>query len=562
MIPSFVLSCLVLAACCFPLQAQQADQPIPSQTTSKELVDPWQSLPLGLDPTSVIDLALEEGWRTNKISPVAIADDPTFVRRIYLDLVGRIPRPDEANAFLARTDSMKRVALIDSLLDSEEHADHFAEVLDAILIGRTDVDQLRRRTNAGWIEYLKKAVRDNRPWNEVAREILLARSSSTQDRGANWYLYARNNKPQDIAEAVSKDFFGVRIDCAQCHDHPLASEIEQRHYWGLVAFFNRSKNVDTPQGPGLSEAAIGGFSEFSNLEGKSLPNELVYLGNRRVEETRPGKDAKEEDRDDLYISSSEPASRVPKFSRRERFVEDVLKDHPLFAKGTVNRLWAWMLGRGIVHPVDTLDSYHTPSHPGLLDWLSRDFAKSGHNMRRLLRSLALTHAYQLSSTEEKFVDPQWFSVAISKPLTAEMLQRSMLVALAPENPEKWNKLEHRASFAKLFPDVLAEESISNVSQGLLLTNGPSINEMVSVKHSGFLKTLQTLQTLQADKNETLGVDATRVAQLFAVILGRKPDAQELEHCLAYMSRRVDRPDRAIEGIAWSIITSAEFRFNH
>jgi Protein of unknown function (DUF1549)/Protein of unknown function (DUF1553) len=559
MIQPFVISCLMFAALSFTLRAQEATQPIPSQTTSNVSVDPWQSIPLGLDPTSVIDLALEDGWRINQIAPVAPADDPTFLRRIYLDLVGRIPKSDEANAFLARTDSMKRVALIDSLLESEEHSDHFAEVLDAILIGRTDIDQLRRRTNAGWIAYLKRAIHDNRPWNEVAQEILLARSSSPQDRGANWYLYARNNKPQDIAEAVSKDFFGVRIDCAQCHDHPLASEIEQRHYWGLVAFFNRSKNVDTPQGPGLSEAAIGGFSEFSNLEGQSLPNELVYLGNRRVEETRPNKETKEEERDDLYIASSEPASRVPKFSRRERFVEDVLKDHPLLSKGTVNRLWAWMLGRGLVHPVDALDSYHTPSHPGLLDWLSRDFAKSGYNMRRLLRSLALTRAYQLASTEEKFTDPQWFSSSISKPLTAEMLQRSMLVAMAPENPENWNKLEHRTSFAKLFPDVLAEESISNVSQGLLLTNGQSINELVSVKHSGFLKALQSLQTVENDTSE---VDSTLVTQLFAGILGRKPDAQELEHCLAYMSRRVERRDQAIEGIAWSIITSAEFRFNH
>ena len=160
MIQPFVISCLMFAALGFTLQAQEATQPIPSQTTSNVSVDPWQSIPLGLDPTSVIDLALEDGWRTNQIAPVAPADDPTFLRRIYLDLIGRIPRSDEVNAFVARTDSTKRVALIDSLLESEEHSDHFAEVLDAILIGRTDIDQLRRRTNAGWIAYLKRAIHD------------------------------------------------------------------------------------------------------------------------------------------------------------------------------------------------------------------------------------------------------------------------------------------------------------------------------------------------------------------------------------------------------------------
>ncbi|MGN6134885.1 MAG: DUF1549 domain-containing protein [Aureliella sp.] len=577
-----LVCCLWLAALGSSARSQESSDASPA--------DPWQNLPLGLDATRVIDLAIEAGWRAHELEPVAPADDATFLRRIYLDLLGRIPLQSEQQEFLAQADSRKRETLVDRLLASDEHAEHFAEVYDAILIGRTEVDQFRRRSDAGWLEYLKRAVRENRPWDQVAREILLARPQSDQERGATWYLAARKNRPQDMAEAVSKDFFGVRIDCAQCHDHPLAAEIEQRHYWGLVAFFNRTKNVDSPRGPRLAESAIGGFSNFSNLEGEAKPNELVYLGDRRVEEARPAADAKETDSDDLYLPAADGEPRVPKFSRREQFVDKVLKDHPLLAQAMVNRMWGWMLGRGLVHPVDALDSFHPASHPGLLDWLSRDFAASGYDVRRLVRSLALSRAYQLTSSRDAFADPQWFSSALTKPLTAEALHRSLLVALDPEDIGRWNSVDQRIAFAKQFPDVLAEETLATVSQGLLLTNGEAINQIVSAKESRLVRALVENRD-----------DAVVIQRLFQAVYGRQPDAQEQAQCVAYLadhsaadhnaadhsaaeasgvssseaasteaggSDTAGSPEssaargRAIEGLAWALVTSAEFRFNH
>jgi hypothetical protein len=508
------------------------------------------ALPLGLDPARVIDLAVEQQWLANQLAPAASVDDAQFLRRVSLDLIGRVPRAAEVASFTADTDSRKRELLVDRLLDSDEHAAHFAELLDAILIGRTDVGQYQRRSGAGWMEYLQRALAENRPWNEVARELVLARPAAPEQRGAAWYLYARKDKPQDIAEAVSKDLFGVRIDCAQCHDHPLAGEIEQRHYWGLVAFFNRSKNVDTPAGPRVSESAIGGFSDFNTLEGVAQPNLLVFLGDRQVDEARPAADAKVEDSDQLYHPSQADQPRIPKFSRREKFADEVLQDHPLVAQAMVNRLWGWMLGRGLVHPVDALDSYHPPSHPGLLDWLSRDFAHSGYDVRRMLRALARTRVYQLQSVREGFADPKWFAVAESKPLTAESLHRSLLTALDPDDPGRWNSVEQRIAFARLFPDVLSEETLANVAQGLMLSNAQWINELVTVRHS------QTLRSLNEQADPEI-----LVAQLFERLLGRAPDAEELSQCAGYLSAAADRT-RAVEGLAWALLTSAEFRFNH
>ncbi len=554
--PRTIVHCLVLVAFlthCGVLIASPQD--IPEAAKQLGVVakpfGTWPSIPVGLDTTQVIDLAIEHGWRTQSLVSANAVDDSTFARRLFLDCVGRVPRPKELQDFLTQTASTKRAELIDRLLVSDEHAEHLAEVLDAILIGRTNVDQVKKRTDAGWMTYLRNAVHFNRPWNHVAREMVLARSTRTDVRGASWYLYSRKDKHQDIAEAVSKDIFGVRIDCAQCHDHPLADEIKQKHYWGLVAFFNRSKNVDTPQGPRISESAIGGFSDFSNLEGESLPNELRYLEDRYVEEPRPAKDVKEVESDDLYDAIGDIDPKVPKFSRREQFVEKVLSDHPLLGKAMVNRLWGWMMGRGLVHPVDSLDSFHPASHPELLDWLSRDFAASGYDVRRLIKSLASTRAYQLASANTGSTDPKWFATALPKPLTAEMLQRSMLVVLDPVNPSHWNAMDQRVDFANLFPDVLTEESIANVAQGLLLSNGKTISDLVSMTHSRFLRSIANVT------DNTSVVDS-----LFDGILGRKPDADEVIYCSGYINHRIENRDQAIESLAWALITSAEFRFNH
>jgi hypothetical protein len=520
--------------------------------------DVLASLPLGVNPSTVIDLAIDAAWQQNRVEPASMVDDSVFVRRLYLDLVGRIPHQHESESFVKDRNSLKREILIDRLLDSEEHAEHWAEVLDAILIGRTDAEPLRRRTQAGWLDYLKRSIRVNRPWNEIARDAILARPTEPSSKGASWYLYSRNNKSQDIAEAVSKDFFGVKIDCAQCHDHPLSSEIEQRHYWGLVAFFNRSKNVDTPDGPAVSESAIGGFSEFSNLEGESRPNELVYLDDRKVEESRPAKDTKEEDRDELYVSMKDSTIKVPKFSRREKFASEILENHPRLASGMVNKVWAWMMGRGIVHPVDAMDSYHPASHPGLLDWLGRDYQQSGYDTRRLLKTIAMTRVYQLSSAQDKFTDPQWFASGLAKPLTAEMLLRSWIVAFEPVDAKPWQSLETRVAFAKAFPEVMAEETIANVAQGLLLTNGKTLNDLVSIEHSSYLRNLRS----DVQHAGIASARQTIVVPLFRRLLGRDPESSEGESCERYIVARSDRLDDAIEGVAWALATSAEFRFNH
>ena len=246
----------------------------------------------------------------------------------------------------------------------------------------------------------------------------------------------------------------MQIQCAQCHDHPLADEIEQRHYWGLVAFYNRGKNVNTDGGPRIGESATGGFAKFTDLSGMANNAELTFLGKPFViPESVPTEGDEDADAADRYLEHDANGRRfnprVPKFSRREQFVEKIVRDNPLVARAMVNRLWAMLMGRGIVHPVDMMDSSHDPSHPQLLDWLARDFVDSGYNIKRLVREITSSRSYQLDARPTGDATARdAFAWALQKALTAESLYRSMLIAgmvrCAPKTKRHWRV------FAKYF----------------------------------------------------------------------------------------------------------------
>jgi hypothetical protein len=354
----------------------------------------------GMAPEKAVDRFLELAWKLDKVTPAKATDDNAFARRLYLDLIGRIPTTEETRRFASDGKRDKRARLIETLLASDDYARHMREVFDYVLMGRPTRRWEDRRANEKWFTFLEDAFRRNRPWNEVVREIIVARPERSEDRGAVWFLYERDNNPQAMAEALAPVAFGVQIKCAQCHDHMVAREIKQAHYWGMVAAFNRSKNVDTPNGPGLSESAIGGFVSFANLKKESQRAELTFFNGRKVNEGWPKDGEKETDSPELYLipppnppkttnapSGNAPRRRregvtkadqpaVPKFSRRAALADAVTRDNPLLARAMVNRVWAMLLGRGLVLPVDLMDSKHPPTHPELLEWLARDFERS------------------------------------------------------------------------------------------------------------------------------------------------------------------------------------------
>ena len=498
--------------------------------------------------SDAIDRFMKQGYDQRGIEGSARCEDTVFLRRLYLDLAGRIPTHAEFESWLSG--DRDRTELVDHLLDSEDFVQHFADLFDTLLMGRASENQYRQRDQNQWRAYLEAAIREGRPWSQVVQEILLARPNDLSTKGAVWYLYERNDDFQKIAEAISPSIFGVRIECAQCHDHMMADEIKQAHYWGLVAFFNRGKNAKNGEALAVNESAIGGFSEFADLSGSSTPNYLSFLEAETVSEDRPAAGEEQKESDELYISHRSPiVDRVPLFSRREKFVEEVVKDHPRLALAFVNRVWALLMGRGLVHPFDEMDSMHRPSHPELLDWLAQDSRDSDYDLRRLVRGIVRSQAYQQTSYRKPGLeDPASFAWYLERPLTGEQMARSAVVALRGSA-----STEAISVFREQFPDVLPKDHVSTVRDALFLSNSKEFEQLIqaSDQPEHLVPSLLEIESRES-----------QIKMLFERLFARDPDASELREVMQYLDLRNERLEQAMQQVVWSLLTSAEFRLNH
>lgn len=487
-----------------------------------------------------IDVWILEAWERDGVTPASGIDDRGWVRRATLDLAGRIPTRSEVEGFLAMPREGRRERWVEGLLASEEYAVRMRELWDVFLMGRTqrEAQENRRRQN-GWWSFLEGAFRSNRPWDRTVRDVLTARPVNPADRGAAWFLYERRNDHQAIAEAVAPLVYGTRIDCAQCHDHPLAREVKQAHYWGLVAAYNRGKNVDG--GGEVAESAVGGFVNFTNLKKESQPALIALLGGRVVEEARPPGEEKPEDRDALY-EDPKARVRVPRFSRREAFADLATRDNARLGRAFVNRMWAVLVGRGLVHPADEMTTRNAASHPELLDWLAKDFAASGYDVRRLVRGIVTSRVYALGWDGNGDPAPEAFAVAIERPLTAEQIARSWRVAAgwAPEDETL------RRAVTAAIPEVAPRDYGATFQQAQFLTYSPALARL-----------LEPAPGNTAERLSGIADPVERAREAFRAVLGREPTAEETDRCEAVLRDR-STSTAAVRDLLWALMTGAEF----
>lgn len=499
------------------------------------------------DLTRSIDGYFARYWKDSNITVSPICSDEELVRRAYLDLAGRIPTLGELESFLTDQNESKRERLFDQLLSSSEFGDHFANVFNVVLLGPAKRNNASGRQSSGWNDYLVESFNTNRRWNQIARDMTLARETPETDIRAGWFLYERRNDHQAIAESIAPNFFGIRIECAQCHDHPLADEIRQAHYWGLVAFFQRGKNTRTNAGPRVVESAIGGFNKFSDLAGDSFDTELTFFDSPTVDEPRP--EGEQSDADEYYVAAQNPQEpRVPKFSRREKFANVVLQNDRLLSRAFVNKMWALLIGRGFVHPVDQMDSEHPADHEELLENISKAFIESDFDMKQLVSNIVNSRCYQLQSipATETLV-PESFGYGLEKPLIADSYLRSMAIAVHNRNADSDGELlkEFRRRFSQVFPEVIT----SDLMDALYLTNNAQFHEYLSSVKNG------TVDKLLAEPA------STRIETLFKIVFGRSPDIAERSACEEFLHGKSE-PAGALNQLLWAMMTSAEFRYNH
>ena len=555
------------------------DQSIPESPRPARSVDPQQEsvvssksprLVRGSNAATIeyINERIREQWKLADIQPSESASDAEWLRRVYLDIVGHIPPLDETQQFLDDESEDKRQRVVAQLLDDSGYVRNFTTVWSNLLIGRSTSRKVNRTALR---RYLRRSFAENRAWNEMVVDFVSAQGKST-DNGATNFLLAKldNQARPKMATAVAQTaqvFMGIQIQCMQCHDHPY-NDWKMNEFWSLASFFDnmedkyhREFNDDQrfmTRYATLKSEPVAGHITFERRTG------LVSIAYPQLFEKRASQDAV----DGIVDRRQELAKMM------------VQGDKPLIASAMVNRMWAHFFGHGFTAKVDDMGPHAHPSHPALLDQLSRQFVRSGFDIKRLVTWICLSDAYQLSSqfNDTNFEDDPahgfdpMFSRAYVRQMTAEQLYDSLIVATKANETagSDWTEAEKlRQEWLQQFvlafdSDDLAEASLFNgtVSQALMLMNGELIDRAVSLERGTLLRDL-----VVDNKSED-----TLITQVSLAALSREPSASELAGLRTLLNSSVaTRPQRtasneallsAIQDVFWAYLNSNEFILIH
>lgn len=530
-----------------------------------ELAAGWGATAVAADQPlrQIVDAEVQKLWQREKLTPAVTASDAEFLRRVYIDLVGTIPTADEAAAFLDDASPDKRTRLIERLLEDPRFADQQAAIWDLLFFGRkpSDIELLSRRE--AFQKWLRERFAKNEPYSQWVRALLTAQGGTHE--GPAMFFAQFRARPEDAAEAVSKLFLGTQIHCARCHDHPF-DKWTQTDFYGVAGFFVRLTYIDTNEGGKrhyiLAEKSSGEVL-FTGPAAKQTPGQKGtpvaprFLGGEALAEPELPKDFKEPD---LKGNKNPPK---PLFSRRDKFAEWATRpENPFFTKAVVNRVWAQLIGRGIVDPVDDLRDSHPPKLPELFETLRTAFIAHDYDLKWLIREIVNSQTYQLSS-EGALTDalPSAFERARVRPLSAEELIAAVRIATRFDDAVK-------ASGGKPDTTAMPDRGYFMSSFGEP-TNGrgefqPSLNEHLFLNNSGSLRQAM-FQQKKGNLTDSLVSDTApweqRVERLFLSVLSRRPTEAEREKFVSYLT--TDKTSAAaVEEAVWVLLNTAEFRFNH
>ena len=536
-------------------------QPPPAAVATTLPIVPIPSSPAAM--TSRVDELVEELWTEKEIVPAVQADDETFLRRVYLDVIGRVPTIAEYNQFFELDSQIRRGELIDDLLESREHALHMGGIWKRVLVP-DDETAISRLGGSGKLEqWLSDSFSKNLRYDDLVKQLLLAEGRVNESGPLLFYAAAKMNA-EELAARTSRTFLGMRMECAECHDHPF-DHWSQEDFWGLAAYFAQ---ISRPQGKieMVSPVLRVRDADFGNVK---LPETETVIQPKLPVSLHGGHGMTEADIDELK------AAEVTGGSRREQLAAWIT--HPKnshFAQATANRIWAHLFGQGLVDPVDDMGGHNVAASPQLLNQLGRYFVQSGFDLRELMRVLLNSRAYQLASQNDRETssrDIQFFARIPLKPLTAEQLFDSLSTATgrtdlgqrvnAPmqigiaSNVDRFSD-PGRAAFLAQFRTSIDQRTDyqAGIPQALTLMNGPMIASATSDAPKGILKSLSA----------PFFDDRMRIEKLFIAALTRKPTEQERKRYGEFLREQPDKEKKRdlLGDVLWVLINSAEFTMNH
>ncbi len=500
-----------------------------------------------------IDDAVFDKLRAFHIVPSAVAGDDEFLRRVCLDLTGVLPPPQRMREFVMSKDPRKREKVIDVLLASPEFVDYWTFRFSDIFRVAIFANGLTPKWSQEYWEWIRSAIETNRPYDEIARERIAADGYDPASR--HFIPYNRIGPPADTMAEEVRVFFGRRLDCAQCHNHPYENW-SQDQFWGMTAFFGRLFKMgpvvfDHPTNMDLSSKDVAGKIEVLHPRTK-LPVQPALLDGSRLNIT----------------PESNPRRELARW----------MTSQPYFAEAAVNRIWGQFFGRGIVDPVDDFRSTNPPTHPALLAALAKDFRTNHYDLRHLMKTIVMSRTYQLTnvSNDSNRADVVNYSHSLPRALDAEVLLDALVdvtgvpetfstavteggsVGQAPAGTRAINLKDPDMYFSR-FLELYGRPSRGfipersghpNLSQALHMLAGASYVDRLSSTNSRLSRLLGSGAQ-----------DAKIFEEFYLAALGRFPSPEETQALEQVLAKRTDR-ETGLREFVWAMISSREFAENH
>ncbi len=545
--------------------------------TKVEVMPPeWRTIPKLRMKSADVDALLGKEQREDQLKTAPLTTDEQFIRRIYLDLTGKLPSPREVNGFIANKDSQKRRELIDRLLASDDFNQHWARYWREVVASRATEQRIRVHDRQ-FEQWLHDQIKSNANWAAIARDMITAKGMLTFEfagpRGgaskeqvenfnpaAYFLLTSRGGEAvNERAAETSRVFLGIQIQCAQCHDHP--SDIwKQQQFHEFAAFFARTRDrlvrVDNPSSTNPNPM-------FRGQELISLPR-----GEHQMTDTKDP--SKRTTLSPKFLTGQSLRSGMSDQERRNKLADFITsKDNYWFAAAFVNRLWGELMGQAFYQPVDNLGPLQEAIYPGVLLHLAAHFVATDYDIRDLYRVLLNTETYQRQIRIGDVADQHLqFAGAYPARLRADALWDSLESVLGSLNnlpmlrnrpgaapPPPANRAGRRFTFEGLFlqtfgfdPSARVDSVEGTIPQALMLMNNPLIQNKIRAQGDNTLSKI--LRENQRDEEA--------IRALYLKTLARKPTNREARIALDYVKTQSNR-NEAYEDLMWALLNSAEFQ---